>query len=94
MTLSDQMRRLSQQVLEAYDARMAAVTGIRTEMAQELNDFRAAHQAITAEQRQRLSEHLDALRNDVTGLRRNAAAFLRQADTGHQSMAAEQRQRL
>ena len=94
MTLSDETRRLTQHFLEAYDARMAAVIGIRTGTAQELAEFHAAHQAMSAKQRQRLNEHMEGLRHDVAELRREAGTFLKELDAAHQAMATEQRQRL
>ncbi len=87
MTLSNEMRRLGQYFLEAYDDRRVAVIGIRASTAQELAEFHAVHQAMAAEQQQRLSEQAGALRRDT-------AAFLGESATAHQAMAAEQQQRL
>ncbi len=56
MTLSSEMRQLSQQFVAAYDARKAMVLGIRTDTAQDLGQLRAAHQAMAAELRARLDE--------------------------------------
>ena len=73
MTLSDEMQRLSQDFLGAYDDRMAAVAGIRTATAQELAEFHSAHQEMGEEQRQRLAENRDRLASDT-------AAFMKETD--------------
>jgi chromosome segregation ATPase len=80
MTLSDEMQRLSQDFLGAYDDRMAAVVGIRTATAQELAEFHAAHQEMGEEQRQRLAS--------------DTAAFVKETHAANQQMAAELRTRL
>ncbi|MDP2976269.1 MAG: hypothetical protein Q8N45_08670, partial [Anaerolineales bacterium] len=69
MTLSDEMRRLSQDFRGAYDDRMAAVAGIRTETAQELAEFHSAHREMAEEQRQRLAEYRERLASDTAAFR-------------------------
>jgi len=85
MTLSDEIRKLTQNMLEGHESRTAAVAGIRTSTAQELAEFHAAHQAQAAEQRERLSEYRD-------GLRRDTATFLSDAAGARQAMATQQRE--
>ena len=87
MTLSDEMQRLSQDFLGAYDDRMAAVAGIRAATAQELAEFHFAHQEMGEEQRQRLAGDRDGLASDT-------AAFMKETDAAHSAMAEELRQRL
>jgi len=64
MALTNEMRRLTRHFLDAYDARTEAVAGIRTATAQELADFRATHDVMSAEQREQLSDYTDELRHD------------------------------
>ena len=94
MTLTDEMRRLTQHFLGAYDARMEAVVGIRTATGEELAGFHTAREAMAAEQQQQLSEYMDDLRHNVDNLRRDAETFMKELDAAHQAMAAEQRERL
>ncbi|MDP3184974.1 MAG: hypothetical protein Q8M58_06870, partial [Anaerolineales bacterium] len=105
MTLSDEMRRLSQDFRGAYDDRMAAVAGIRTTTAQELSEYYAAHQAMAAELRAHLDEQesgrLAQATEDARGraeyvdeLRGDTAAFIKELDAAHQALAAELRAHL
>lgn len=87
MALSDEIQRLTQHFLEAYEDRMAAVADIRTSTVEELAEFRAAHQQMAEEQRQRLAEGRARLASDT-------AAFLEELDAAHQQMAAELRAHL
>lgn len=87
MTLSDEIRKLTQNMLKGHESRTAAVAGIRTSTAQELAEFHGAHQAMAAEQRQRLSEYGD-------GLRRGTATFLSDAAGARQAMATQQHEQL
>jgi len=83
MTLSDEIRKLTQNMLEGHESRTAAVAGIRTSTAQELAEFHAAHQAQAAEQREQRDEYRD-------GLRRDTATFLSDAAGARQAMATQQ----
>ncbi|TRZ52838.1 hypothetical protein D4S03_02790 [bacterium] len=105
MTLSDEMRRLSQDFSGAYDDRMAAVAGIRTATAQKLAEFHAAQQETAAELRARLNEQvlgrLAQATEDARGraeyvdeLRGDTAAFIKELDAAQQQMAAELRAHL
>jgi len=87
MTLSDEIRKLTQNMLEGHESRTAAVAGIRTSTAQELAEFHAAHQAQAAEQRQRLAEDRDRLASDT-------AAFMDETHAANRRMAAELRAHL
>ena len=87
MALSDEMRRLTQHLLNAHDARIEAVADGRSATAQELAGFHVAHQNMAAEQRERLDEGRARLTS-------NTASFLAEAEASHQAMAAEQRERL
>ena len=87
MALSDEMRRLTQDLLEANNGRMVAVADIRTATAQQLVEFQGAHQAMSEEQRQELAKY-------AGGLRRDMATFLKELDAAHQAMSEEQRQDL
>jgi len=102
MALSNEMRRLTQHFLEAYDDRMAAVANIRTATTQELAEFDAAHEAMAAELRARLDEQestrwLQAAEDAreraeyAEGVRSDAAGLLKGFDAAHQAMAAELR---
>ena len=87
MALLNEMRRLTQGFLEAYDDRIAMVTAIRDGTARELSGFRAGHQRMAADQRQRLADYADGLRDNVTEM-------LKSFDTVHEAMAADQREHL
>ena len=87
MSLNSEMRQLTENLLGAHGERVAAVAGIRTSTAQELADFHAAHQEMSAEQRARLAEQRDVMASETR-------AFLVAADAAHQEMSAEQRARL
>ena len=105
MTLNDEMQRLSQDFLGAYDDRMAAVAGIRPATAHQLAEFHAAHQEMTEELRARLDDQESARRAEaaedargrdeyVDELRGDTAAFIKELDAAQQEMAAELRARL
>ena len=69
MGLNSEMRQLTENLLEAHGERFAAVAGIRAVTAQELADFHAAHQEMSAEQRARLAEQRDGLASDTRAWR-------------------------
>ena len=69
MGLNSEMRQLTENLLGAHGERFAAVAGIRTSTAQELADFHAAHQEMSAEQRARLAEQRDGLASDTRAWR-------------------------
>lgn len=94
MTLSSEMRQLTQHCLSAYDDRMATVAGIRSATTQDLGEFRSARQSMAAEQRQQLGEYTDGLHRSVEDLRSDAATFLKGAGAAHQAMSTEQRQQM
>lgn len=87
MSLSDEMSRLTNQCLEAYDGRVAAVGSIRTATAQQLGEFRAAREAQTAATRQHLDQFSETLREDV-------GTQLHDQSAERQAMHADQRARL
>ena len=87
MALSNEMRRITQGFVAAYDDRIARVVDICDNTARELSGFRAAHKSMAADQRQRLTDY-------VYGLHDNVTKMLESLDTAHKSMAVEQRQRL
>ena len=87
MALSNAMNVLTQSFLEAYDDRIADVVGICTDTAQKLSEFNAAHQRMSAEQRQKLSDQIESLRSNV-------AATLNTLDANHRQMAADLREKL
>jgi len=87
MTLSDEIRNLTQNMLAGHESRTVAVAGIRTSTAQELAEFHATHQALAAEQREQLDEHMNGLRRDTT-------TFLSDTAGARQAMATQQRKQL
>jgi len=87
MTLSGEMKRLSQGLLEAHSDRIEAVAGLRTATVKELAQRHAAHQTMAGEQRQWLSE-------ERAELRQESADLLQGLDAAHQTMASAQGQRL
>ncbi len=94
MALNNDMRKLAQNLLDDYDARLTAVADLRSSVRQELTDFQAAHQAITAEQQEQLAGFLDNLRHEVVEAGQATARFLKEIDQSHQGMTAEQRRQL
>jgi len=103
MALSNEMHRLTQGFLAAHKGRTAMVAAIRDNTVQQLSGFRAPHESMAVEQRQRLADGRTRLASDVRtmrgdladyvdGLRDNVAKMLESFDTAHQSMAADQRQ--
>ena len=105
MVLSNEIRRLTQGFVEAYDDRMAMVAAIRDNTVQDLSRIRAAHEHMAAEQHQRLAgfradhenmagEQRQRLADYMDGLRDSVATVLNSLDAAHEKMAAEQGQRL
>jgi DNA-binding transcriptional MerR regulator len=94
MALSSEMRNLAQNLLEDYGFRIEAVADLRSNVRQELGDLHAAHQAMTAEQQQRLNAHMQVLRRQVAEAGRATAAFLNEMDAAHQAMTIEKQQQL
>ena len=89
MALLNDMRSLAQNLLQDYDARVEAIADLRTNTRQELKNYRAAHQALTVEQRRRLEKQKDDLHNQVNNMRQATATFLGDLDKSNQSMADE-----
>jgi len=94
MALLFEMRKLAQGLLEDYNTRQAAVADLRSQVKQELKGYRAAHQAMTADQQRRLEEHMQALRTEVIAAGRATMTYLKDIDAAHQAMTAEQQQAL
>lgn len=87
MSLSDAMSHLTNQCLDAYNSRIAAVDSIRTATAQQSSDFRAAHEAMAVDTRQYLDQFAETLQQKVRALLHNCNAE-------RQAMHADQRARL
>jgi len=87
MTLSNEIRRLTQGFVAAHVDRTGTVATIRDNTTQELSGFHAAHKSMAAKQRKRLAGYVGVLRDNVT-------ETLESLDTAHQDMAAKQRRRL
>ena len=85
--LSGEMRTLVQNFVHDYKARVEAVADLRTNVKLELNNYRTAQQALSAEQEKALDKHKEALRREV-------AYFLKDTDAAHRSMATAQEQSL
>lgn len=92
MTLPIEMRSLTLDLLNSYDARMAKVTDIRTNVRQELSDFHAVRQAMTTGQQQRLDTFLNGLHREVDELRHATTRLLQGMDSAHRTMTVEQQQ--
>jgi predicted flap endonuclease-1-like 5' DNA nuclease/uncharacterized protein (UPF0335 family) len=91
MPLSDDVRQLSRNLLQAYDSRLMAVRGIRSQTAQELAEFKAARRSLAAEQHRRLGNHRQRLADQVARLRREASDWLGDTHATQQSVARQQR---
>jgi predicted flap endonuclease-1-like 5' DNA nuclease len=89
MGLTNEMRQLTENLLGAHGERVAAVAGIRTSTAQELADFHAAQQEMSAEQRARMAELLARLGAQRDGLASETRAFVQAADAAQQQKAAD-----
>ena len=87
MTLSNEIRRLTQGFVAAHVDRTGTVATIRDNTTQELSGFHTAHESMAAKQRKRLAGYVGVLRDNVT-------ETLESLDTAHQDMAAKQRRRL
>ena len=92
--LSDDMRTLAQNLLQDHDIRLEAVAGLRTNVRQELKNYRSTHQAMTAEQEKVLDQHMEALRQEVAEASLATSKFLNDMDAQQQALSAEQRQKL
>ena len=92
--LSDDMRTLAQNLLQDHDIRMEAVAGLRTNVRQELKNYRSTHQALTAEQEKALNQHMEDLRHEVAEARLTTSKFLNEINAQQKTMTAKQRQEL
>jgi predicted flap endonuclease-1-like 5' DNA nuclease len=73
---------------------MEAVASLRTNVRQERNNYRSAHQALAAEQEKALKQHVEALRREVAEASLATSKFLNEMDAQQQIMTANQRQEL
>lgn len=87
MGLFDEMSRLTEHMLQAYDGRIAAITEIHNQTTQDLNEFQAARLAMRAQQRQDLNEFRETLRRDTQ-------SHLRELKMAHAAMSSQQREHL
>jgi len=87
MTLHHDMHIVAQNILQSYNAREETLGALRANVRKDLNNCRAVHQDMSAEQRQKLNEYM-------LGLRGQVADSLKEFDRVHQDMSAEQRQKL
>lgn len=87
MTLTNEMQRLSQHIVQAYDDRIASIEQIRQSTMTLLREQAAARRAMAVQQRRKLREYTNTLRH-------NTASLLTAHRTAHQEMATEQRQLL
>jgi predicted flap endonuclease-1-like 5' DNA nuclease len=94
MAFSSEMRKLAQNLQKDYGARMAAVTGIRANVHQELSDFHSARQTMTAEQQQQLNNYMEALHGEVAEANRITAVLLKEINAASQAMTSRQRHEL
>lgn len=92
--LSDDMRTLAQNLLQDHENRVEAVAGLRTNVRLELNNYRTAQQALSAEQEKALDKYMEALRREVAEASLATCKFLKEVDAHQQTMTAEQRQKL
>jgi len=94
MALLSDMRSLANNLLHDYDARVEAVAGLRTNVRQELKNYRAAHLALSAAQQKALDQHMEALRQETAEASLAVSKFLNELNAQQQTMSAEQRQKL
>jgi len=94
MALLSDMRLLAQSILKDHNARMDAVADLRTNVRQELNDYRTAHQSLAFEQNKALNQHMAALRREVVEASLATTIFLDEMDEKQRMMSALQRQTL
>ncbi len=78
MTLPDEMQRLTEDMREAYEARMQAVTAIRAGAVGEVDDLHAARQEMAAALRRRLADDVDRLRVSVASTRAAMASRVKE----------------
>jgi len=94
MTLTDEMRRLTQRLGEDHNARTAAVVGIRTTVAQNMNEFRANRQVEAEAQRQRMQMYMSELDNQMAKARSDTAALMASLVASRGNMSQQQQGRL
>ena len=86
-SFSDDMRPLAQNLIQDHEIRVEAVDDLRFNVKLELNNYRTAQQAMSAEQEKALDKYMDDLHSQVNKLRQAAATFLGDLDKSNQSMA-------
>lgn len=101
MALANEMKRLAEDYMRAYEGRTATLASIRASAAharrqttQQLAALDAAHRAMANQQREWMNKEMAELRLQVHKLRREAAAFVAELDSTHRSIAADLDQRL
>jgi len=87
MALADQMRCLTQRLGEDHDNRTAAVVGIRTTVAREMDAFRTDRQAVAEAQSQQLRAYMADLDSQV-------ASLLADLSTARVNLSREQQRKL
>lgn len=94
MTLTDEMRRLTQRLGEDHNVRTAAVVGIRAIVAQNMSEFRANRQTEAEAQRQRLMTYMNDLDAQMAKARSDTAALLAGLVVARGNMSKEQQGKL
>lgn len=87
MSLFEEMSRLSQQCIQAYDGRVAAIADIHKDVLQELKELHTMRQAMSEQQRQSLQEYIAALRYHTED-------HLAELHKARETMSEQQRQHL
>jgi predicted flap endonuclease-1-like 5' DNA nuclease len=94
MSLSGDVRQLSQHLLKSHNTRLATVATIRAQTTQDLDEMRSARQSMASEQRRRLEEYRRQLAEHVTKMQDEVQTWRDDVQADLQSTSAQQRQRL
>jgi len=94
MSLSGDMRQLSQHLLKSHDSRLATVAAIRAQTTQDLDEKLSARQSMASEQRRRLEEYRQKLTDQVTKMQGEVQMWRDDVQAALQSTAVQQHQRL
>ena len=92
--LSGDMRKLADSLMLDYENRMQAVADLRTDVKSDLNNYRTAQRALSAEQNKALKQNMESLRRKVAEASQSTNKFLNEVSEQHQAMTAAQRQAL
>ena len=94
MEFETEMKRLTTELMGAFENRMTAVRDAQTNTINQIRTNQSARGAMAAEQQQHLHQQMDALRTQVTEHRNTAQQRMRDTYAAHCDMGRDQRNML